>query len=347
MRLFLSLILGCSTPEEPELILYQQAIAEYDQGTLAMDGGDLPAAIAAFERAQAFRPEDLLIGAWRAKALADSNELEAAITELSRVIAARPSFTEARYNRAAYLARLGRFDESAVDVRKLLGSEAYLASDLYEDPDFSVAVGDASFAFVPKAAVSAELVLPEHSVVQGTEVPVRLRLKSTTRLTGLKVEGSVTGPAHLTRVLEERAEGSVTVTWSLRMVGAGPVSVGPFLIQATGANELQIPEKRFEAWTPPNRVGEEPRTLELELPSTRVGERRPSDAWRESDSVYVLVSEGHKVEINPSVAVDAVVYERRLNGVADWVLLQYAASDEKKLRIEVRHRGQTVFEGLR
>jgi hypothetical protein len=347
MRVFLSFLLGCGGPGEPELSSYKQAITEFDQGTQAMEAGDLPTALAAFERAQAIRPSDVILGAWRAKVLADSGQLEAAIAELGKVVAARPNFTEARYNRAAYLARLERFDEAAKDIRKLLDAEAYTVADLYEDPDFEAALGDAAFAFVPKATVTGELLVPEHAVVHGTDVPVRLRLSSTTRLTGLDVTGTVTGPARLTRVLEEPFDGGVTVTWTLRVVGSGSVAVGPFWVEAAGAQKHQVFATQFETWTPPNRAEEEPRTVSLQLPSKRVGDRTPSDAWREGESVYVLISEGHKVETTPPAAVDAVIYERRRKGLADWVLLQYAVSADQKLGIQIKHRGQPVFEGQR
>ena len=92
-------------------------------GTSALESGDYDRAIEAFAEAHRARPNDILLEAWRAKAFAEAGQTQEAVSLLDRVIAARPSFLEARYNRAAYRARMGDFEGAAVDLTSLLAAD--------------------------------------------------------------------------------------------------------------------------------------------------------------------------------------------------------------------------------
>ena len=342
MCLLLYVLLGCFRAEDPELASYRAAIAAYDEGVAALGEENLPEALVAFERAQGIRPGDMLLGAWRAKVLADVGDLDSAIEQLTVVLESRPGFAEARYNRSAYAARLSRFEQAASDAKMLLSEDVYSA---HEDPDFTEALAHSAFDFVPKARVHAELSVPEHSVVSGTEISVRLSLKSTARLTGLVVYGALHGPLRLTRVLEEPGEGGVNLSWSFRVTGAGEVRVGPFKLGVPGVDLLAVPAKSFDTWSPPNKAVEQPRSESLGLPSVLVVNRVAPEAWRTDDILHVLTVEGQKLEVKPSAKADPIVYERRRNGVADWVLYEYRLEDSEPVAIRVTSRGRTVFEG--
>jgi hypothetical protein len=87
--------------------------------------------------------------------------------------------------------------------------------------------------------------------------------------------------------------------------------------------------------------------LSLRPPSAVVGDRAVPAVWRDADSLYVFTEEGQKVEIKPALGRDPIVFERRRNGVADWVLYEYSLEATQRVDIRITHRGETVLKEQR
>ena len=85
--------------------------------------------------------------AWHARALAADGQLEPAVELLERVLRVHARFAEARYNRAAYLARLGRLDEAGPELARALADGAARSRQAMVDPDFAPHLDHPAFAF--------------------------------------------------------------------------------------------------------------------------------------------------------------------------------------------------------
>lgn len=326
-----SCLLGCvgSSPS-PELVSASRSLQEWRAGSEHLANGDAAGALASFDRALQSRPDDPLLLAWRGRALAEGGDLSGAVGAMDAALARAPSFAEAAYNRAAYLARLGRVDEAGVALKHALSLGAADPRDVLQDPDFMPHLDHVALAFLPKAPITARLKGPGGSVFVGSDAVVRLQV-SGLALDGVVVEGpTAAGPFRMSGVEErlERPSGAdeqLILTWTLRALGPGSLVVGPLvlrdgprtvtvdsltLVSVTDRDE-SVPALKSPSW-------QRPKTL------ARIASQPPPapSAWRRGSALWAALPPGSQV-----TGPDATPPDFRATRVVDrqeqWVIYRW------------------------
>ena len=205
MRLFLLGLLACSSPQkDPQLEALRSALQFWEAGVEYMERGQPHEAQVAFKEALREDPDDLILKVWWAKSLAAAGHLEAAARVLDAVLIEEPGFVEARYNKAAYLTRMGKVDEAAPELHKALDEGAATSYDVLDDPDFQEWLDDPAFSFLPRTSMVLNLEGPRGSVFLGDEFGLTLRVFGADKA-ALKVEfRNASGPVELVSVQEDR-----------------------------------------------------------------------------------------------------------------------------------------------
>lgn len=343
--------MACTGGADPALVAKKEALERWEEGREALGSGDPSAARAAFAQALARQPDDPVLLAWRGRAEAADGDLTRAISTLDEALAAAPSFSEARYNRAAYLARDGQLDAAATGLREALAAGAADPRDVLSDADFAPHLDHPGFSFLPRSPVALRVEGPGGAVFAGSDAVVKLTA------TGRNVDGltltapAVDGPFRLVR-LEERVEsgadqdGRLTLTWTLRALGPGQLTVGPFTLSDT----------RRTATTDAVAVvavaadGAEPAPRERVTWQRAAGVAGPdlsaepaAVAWTDAGALWVRTPMGSRV-VQPSQA-RPVFRATRVEGRQDvWTLARYAPS-EPVVRVLIKGNGGTLFEG--
>jgi tetratricopeptide (TPR) repeat protein len=253
--MFLMVVLACTTGD-PEQMATREAVAAFREGREALEA-DPEAALASFRQARDHRPFDPVLRAWEAMAVARTGDLEAAVAILDELIAADPRFAEARYNRAAWLARLGRLDEAGEELRRALALGAAREREAMTDPDFFPHLDHPAFAFLPDDMLLVAVEAPEGTAFWGSEVAVRFRVLGTGGHP-VRIDAERTlGPLVLTSVREDAHQSSEgparDLRYTFRVVGAGPIDAGPFTVHA-GRWSKTVPPMRLQAEAPEGRA---------------------------------------------------------------------------------------------
>ncbi len=250
------MLISLLTCADPALERYSVALAAWEDGRAEGAAGRPLEAARAFAAARAKDPENVALRLWEAKALADAGALSDADAGLGELLQAGPNIGIAWYNRAAYRARAGRFNESAADLTRALALGALSPLEAAADPDFFVARTHPAFVgILPLQPLEASVRGPEGAVFLGSRVPVELTLVTlpSARLTLVRA-GDDPGCLGVSRVLQDdlEGEGSVErrVTLELRARGPCVAHIGPFTITSDEALvELPAVAIRIEAPT--------------------------------------------------------------------------------------------------
>jgi hypothetical protein len=262
------LALGCHRPD-PELEKTARSLAAWEEGRAKLEAGDPAGARERFRAASELRPSPLL-SAWEARAAAAGGDLPAAVALLDQALNEVPGFTEGRYNRAAYLARMGRPEAAAEDLVVALGPGTIRPLSVLEDSDFAPYLDHPSFAFLPRSALSVAVEPPEPTAFWGAEISVRLRLLGIVRPPVRFVPERATGPLQLVGVVEDTvstAEGrALELVWTWKVVGAGKVELGPIAVTA-GAYGSTVDPITVDAQAPPDKAVPPLEPLTLPTPS--------------------------------------------------------------------------------
>lgn len=339
---------GCKRAD-PNLVAVREALQAWEEGVAALEAGDPAEARERFAEAREHRPDDVLLAAWEAKAIADAGAPAAAVTMLDPVITARPDFAEARYNRAAYKARLGiDAEEVAADLRQAIEDGARRSREVLDDPDFAAYLDEPAFDFLPENALSIAVEAPESPVFWGSEFDVRLRVVGAgTQPIGVTAE-AVTGPVELVRAVDESSPSTQgtfrDLTWTWRVVGAGAITFGPFHAWV-GETRETLPVVALQAAAPPGREPPEgPRVLAFQTPSEVLGKANvPSGRVVEGD-LLVAYQPGDRVVIEPAPKVPPVRYEKREGSRTVWIVDRYQQAGDRR-QVTITRGGQAVFEG--
>lgn len=343
---------ACSGRSEvPELTARRRALTAWETGRTALDAGDASAARLAFTEALDHRPSDPLLLAWRAQAEAGEGDLEHAIATLEVVLSREPKMAEARYNLACYQARSGLLDEAGESLQRALADGAGDPRDVLEDPDFQPHLAHAALAFLPKAALDVAVTGPQGSVFVGSEATVRLSVQAR-RLGRMELSApEVEGPVSLAKVDEriETVDGGDrrhTVSWSLRVDGAGQAEVGPFEVRV---DRRVAAAKGFtlDALAPPGHTPPAAATVRLEVPSEVA--RRDSDGiptapavWRSGQRLAVWTGPHDRIE--PAGTDEPGVRWRHFEGRdLRWVLHTWTAP-ALPTRVRVVRGGDVVLD---
>lgn len=289
---------------DPDLVSRRQALDAWERGVAAIEAGDGGAAEQAFVEAQRHRPGDPLLRAWQARAQAEDGQIERAIETLDHVLEAAPTFAEARYNRAAWLARAGRVEEAGPELARALEDGGIDPREVLEDVDFQPHLGHPALAFLPDAPLDVQVEAPDGPVFLGSEAPVRVQVRGR-QLEGLQVVWpAVQGPARVSKAVErwdtEDGDTIVEVTWYVSARGAGQITLGPARV-AAGDRVVEGEVVTLVTLAPPEHEPPADSLLDLRLPSavsSTAPEPLPAPiAWREGPVVHVRVGPGERVEV--------------------------------------------------
>lgn len=343
--------LACAWPD-PELAAQRDALDAWERGRAALDAGDPAAAREAFREAARRRPGDVELLAWEASAAAAAGDLHDAIRLLDQVLDKRPTFHEARYNRAAYHARLGDAARAADDLETALASGLDRPPrDVIADPDFAAYVGTPEFAFLPREPLTVAVERPEGAVFWGSLFEIRLRVAGAgTEPVGVTAE-EVAGPIELVSVVEDVVPSTNPefrdLTWTFRVLGAGEIHLGPFHVLA-GKRAVAVDAITVVARAPEGK--EQPATapppIRFATPRELAGKQPLGTAWRHADGVTVRVSPPDRVVAGPETAdYERIVrYEYRDKGQPEWMLLVFPDAPAD-FHVRISRGGNVVYEG--
>ena len=332
------LLIACSGPE-PELLAVKNAVDAWDDGVEALDAGEAEQAVSDFQRGLAARPDDVLLLAWRARAEAGAGHLEVAVDTLEQVLRARPDFVEARYNRAAYLARLGRLNEAGPELRLALEGGAGRPEDVLGDPDFVAHLGHPALQFLPRQALKVMVEGRDSDAFWASEVPIRLLVLGNGDAEVTLELDQVQGPAEVVKVVQDLVQTtdgpSTEVVWTLRITGAGPVELGPWTV-TSGGRRATYPALKFHAVAPKDRAEPTARLRgPLVLPQVIAGARDDLEGWSQDGRRWIKVKPGDRVVLpGPSLRL-----ERRRGPVLEWVAHGVVAEG----LVQVNRGGKVVY----
>lgn len=340
-----ALLWACGTSGDPQLRGVSEAVRAWDRGAELLEAGDPGGARAAFAEARTHRPGDALLGAWEARAAAADGDLDGAIALLDAVLAEAPDLAQARYNRAAYLARAGRADEAAADLRRAVDDGAARSRDVLSDPDFSGLLQHEAFGFLPRAVLEVAVDAPEATVFWGSEASVRLRAAPVAAEVLQVGAVRTSGPAELVAVTEDAVRTSEgpgrDVTYALRVTGAGAVSLGPIQI-SSGGHEATLDPVVFATAAPPDRAPPAEQPVDLTTPSAlRAGAELPF-ARHHRGGLLVGAQVADRVELVPPPADPPILYTYRVSGQTEWTIASYPGVQVERVR--VLRAGAAVFD---
>ncbi|MFT4626017.1 MAG: hypothetical protein ACI8PZ_004688 [Myxococcota bacterium] len=345
MTLFaLVAITGCDRPP-PDLVAARMASEAWKRGVGHLDEGAPAEASAEFEQGLAARPGDVLLLAWRARAEAEAGRLDDAIATMDLVLAARRDFSEARYNRAAYLARAGRLDEAGRDLRMALDGGVTRPEDVLADPDFQRHLDHPALAFLPRQALKLLIESRKDSAFLASEVPVRLLVVGNDDAPVQLELTEISGPAEIVKVVQNTVQStdglSTELVWTLRITGAGSIRLGPWQVSSAGRGASH-PGIAFEAVAPPDHVGSvPPLSGPLPVPEAIAGGHEDLDVWRAVDRTWVRTLPGDRVDPSPP----AVVLERREGPRTSWLAHGFDTTAPGG-RLTVSRGGRTVVDDV-
>ncbi|MEQ8381848.1 MAG: tetratricopeptide repeat protein, partial [Coleofasciculus sp. A1-SPW-01] len=98
----------------------EQAEVWFNRGNQQFDAGDFLGAIASFDKALQFKPDNHYAWFMRGVALADLGKYEEAIANYDKALQIQPDFHQAWYNRGVALADLGKYEEAIANYDKAL-----------------------------------------------------------------------------------------------------------------------------------------------------------------------------------------------------------------------------------
>lgn len=327
MRLALLFVfIGCSSPQQdPELVRLKTTLDLWESGVAYLDKGETLEAQVAFREALKSAPDDVILKVWWARSLAASGHQEAAVRVLDSVLLVEPSFAEARYNKAAYLTRMGKVDEAAPVLKRALEDGAATSYDVLEDPDFRNWVDDPAFSFLPQTSMVVQLEGPSGSVFLGDEFGVTFRVFGASRAPVSTDFREVHGPIELVSVNEDQVHSTVGLVRELefryRVVAPGRATIGP--VKVSSANRSgAVAETQVVALAPPSFEISE-RHLDLALfktPSEVLGDHKIPQVWSDASRVYVSSQPTDRVvfgELRTEIPIKYVFKER---GQPKWVV---------------------------
>lgn len=344
--MILSLLLSC-TRADPELQRLSEAAALWDQGREQLSAGRPDEAAATFERASEVAPSPLL-DAWRAQALARAGRLDEAISLLGAVLAARPTFAEARYNRAAYLARQNRLPEAAEELKVALADGAQKPLLVLEDPDFAPHLDKPELSFLPKQTLSVSSVPPEGTAFYSAEIRLAFAIEGPLK-EPLQIEsGPVLGPVALSGVIEERTEtdsgAAVRLEYRYRALGAGAAEFGPVSFRS-GSLQAAADAARVVISAPEDRGAPAVAPDVLPLPSALAAKIPLGTAALAGGSLVAHVSPGDRVLTEPELGPAARCEILEGKEVKDLLLRYPPGLSVARVRV-VGRDGSPRFDGV-
>jgi tetratricopeptide (TPR) repeat protein len=342
------LALACSgTSVNPEMKETREGLEHWREGVTALEEGNHVAAQTAFERALSTRPKDPVLKLWRAKALAAGEQVPQAIDLLDEVLRDAPTLLEARYNKAAYLARTGSLELAGPELSHVCSLDARFVSIAMTDSDFSKALHHPAFSFLPSRELSIQLEPVHESVFIGDEFELTMRVVG---LASSAFEGKVlnaSGPARLLELVETKtpvgAE-NVAATFRFRLLAEGPgtVTIGPFSLTSEGST-AQTPAVEIRVLAPPDSPvsSSNLEAARLQSPVAVRASRPAMKPWVTHKRVYIVLKPEERATLNGKLSDSRYrFFEKELER---WVIHAWEL-DTGPQRMVVRRDGATLSE---
>ncbi len=337
-------LVACTGGIDPELAAQRSAAERWHEGKASLDAGAPDQARQHFVAAQSHRSDALLIG-WEAQAMAEAGDLEGAVARMEDALRLAPPFAQGRYNRAAWLVRLRRPDQAAPELRRAIADGGAQALEVLEDPDFADVLQHPAFSFLPSEALSIAIDRPPPTAFWGTEVVVRLRLRGLVRPPVTVASPDVVGPAILVRASEvwmatSDPEPGVDLEWTLKVVGAGRIELGPFQVQSglhTGGTASVV----VEAQAPPGKTPPSGRPVQLLQPGELAQRVGPDAAANLDGRLVVNGLTIDRVEVTPHMGSPVRLERRALDGHLEVLRLFEGPAEH----VRVVRGGEVVFDG--
>lgn len=345
MIALLALLLACGG-SEPELASRKEALELWRQGKERLEEGKAREAEERFSRALDVRPKDPVLQSWQAHALARQGKLEEAVAVLDVVLARYPNFAEARYNRAAYLARLGDLDASAADLKRALRDGARRSREVLDDPDFQPHLDHPAFSFLPDQALSVAVDAPDGPLFAGSQAQVRLRVLGTEGAPVQVTAAEASGPIRLSAATEDEIATSEgpgrELTWTFEVAGPGSIRLGPLKVRA-GGHEADAGTVTIEAVAQPGRTTPDVPPLTLQTPTEVGGELAlPSATWSDG-ALLVKTAHADRVVVEPAPTALPSQWELRDLGRTQWVVYRYALPARPE-RVRILRGGRAILD---
>ncbi len=332
-------LLACTRPD-PELVATAQALQAYRRGHALLDTAP-EEALDAFRDAAAARPDEPVLRGWIAAAQARSGDLETAIATLDAVLAQHPHFAEAHYNRAAWLARLGRFDDAERALATALRLGASSPREAVTDPDFMPHIADGRFPFLPRETLRVVVDAPS-SVFLGGDLHLQLDVTGAEEHP-VRVEAErARGPLRLLEVREDHRPDRRHIRYVFRVLGRGTATLGPFHVRA-GPWEGTAPPHQVQILAPAEAPPAHPNPLSLLTPSAMRDASwgcAPScvsppaaPVWRHDAPPAVLGPP--KLEMEPPPPEGSIRYRFGSAGLPSWEIVLYARATEPAPRARI------------
>lgn len=335
-------LLACGLGD-PELESASAALAAWEAGNGAMEQGRPAEALQAFRRARESRPDDLVLAAWEAEALAQTGDPAAAAEQMLHILQVRNNFPEGRYHLAGWLVKLGRHREASEQLKRAIDQGGYSVRDVADDPAFSEIVGHPDYPFIPPSPLTVAVDGPGAAMFWGSELSLRFRVLGAGH-PPIRVEAPpVQAPLQLLSVMEDdglAADGPLRdVTWTWRVVGAADTLVGPVQVVA-GPRRTTLDAISLVTTAPPGKAATM-LPLELALPSVKAGDHQPPAAWTDAGRFYVLSRPQDKVELSP--VIPTIRYEHRTLSKVDWLMVS-GALDDRAVSVKIQDAGSVLLE---
>ena len=335
---------GCAG--DPKLEAQQRAVEAWERARVALDAKDPEAAEAEIAAALREDPDDPVLGLWWARAAADAGRIDVGLARLDALLANRPGYAPALYDRAAYQARAGDPDAAAVSLAQALAAGfGRTADQIRADPDFEPWLDHPAIAsLVPEPPLRTALEGPDGSVFRGSQFAVHLRVLGAGDVPITIAADALVGPITLVGAVEQIRQSTAgavrDVTFTFRVEGAGPIRLGPVRVVA-GRRTAAAGEVAIEAFAPPGLELPPPVPLAptfLTPTEVRADADAPS-ATRRDGAVVVVGAPGDRVEVTP--AAEGTRYELRGDEGVLWVAWRYPAAVSG---VRVRRRGDVVLD---
>ncbi|MCO4744439.1 MAG: hypothetical protein KC912_06610 [Proteobacteria bacterium] len=348
MILALALLFGCPSSGDAELVPVRSALEEWREGVEALEQGEPEAARIAFQDARRHQPNSPLLLAWEATATAGVGELAAAVELLDRALMRDPRLVTARYNRAAYLARMGMPELAGPELERALAGGVMSPRQAAADPDFEPYLGHTAFSFLPDRVLAPLGVEgPAGPVFLGSEFRIAARIAGADeRAIGITAE-ALHGPAVLTgaeETLLDSTDGLVReLVWTWRAEGPGTFTVGP-LIATVGERSTSLPAVVVELLAPPDATGQAV-LHEARLPTPlEYGFGAVPRALVAGEDLVVVITAGDRVEIDPKPEGQPQTFVYSERDRPQYRALRWVGEGTSSRQVTVVRRGSTLLE---
>jgi len=330
-------LLGCGSGSvDPDLTAKREALEAFASAKAELERGDAAAARQAFAAVPEVHP---IVRAWEAHAAAEAGDATGAVAILDEVVAEHPELGIARYNRAAYLARLGQAQRAADELAVAIELGVVDVREAMADPDFSRRLDHPAFAFLVANALVVAVESPPASTFLGSEVRLTLRITGAGELP-IEVESpSAKGPVTLVKHVEsvtDPIEGpGRTLTWAWRVEGAGEIVLDPLVVTA-GPLSTETSGARVEAAAPPERGDPTDRPVTFPVASAIGADLEVGQARWVEGRLQVKVAGSERLAREPAGPAPRR-YTFREGGVTRWVVEEHL--DEPPIQSLTRTTG--------